>query len=60
MWAVIPSLKPWRGDTRRNPEPYYIGQGMSWAEYNQAQSAKATLERRGVACYVYLMEKESG
>jgi len=58
MWAVIPSLRPWRGDTRRNSQPYYIGQGMSWTEYNQARVAKQSLERRGIACHVYLLNKE--
>lgn len=58
MWAVLPLIKPWAGDIRRNHQPYYIGQGMGWLEYVQAQSAKLELERRGIPCYTYLMESD--
>jgi len=58
MWTVLPSIRHWRGDMRRNWQPYYIGQGMSWTEYNQARVAKQDLERRGIACHVYLLNKE--
>ena len=59
MWTVLPNLTPWRGDQRRNVQPYYIGQGVSWSELNQAQSCKAALECLGIACYVTAIEKES-
>jgi hypothetical protein len=52
MWQVLPLIMPHRGDMRRNYQPYYIGQGCSWSEYNQALSCKQTLTARGIACYV--------
>lgn len=24
-FCVVPDLRPWNGDLRRNPAPYYIG-----------------------------------
>lgn len=59
MWAVLPNLTPWRGDVRRNTQPYYIGQGMGWTEYNQARVAAHELRQRGIACYIDLLEKEA-
>lgn len=55
QWTVVPDLRPWRGDMRRNPAPYYIGAGMSLNELVFAQSVKRILESRGIACHVQLI-----
>lgn len=57
MWIVLPNLTPWRGDRRRNIQPYYIGQGLGWPEYNQACSCKAALNQLGINCYVTAVGK---
>lgn len=56
VWAVVPDLRPWRGDMRRNSQPYYYGKGMSGSELQFAQYVKRELQGRGVACYVELVE----
>lgn len=52
MWAVLPLLTPWRGDTRRNPAPYFLTGGFSGADFGFAQYVKNTLQARGIACFV--------
>ena len=56
MWTVLPLIAPWRGDTRRNPAPYYIGKGMGASEYLYAVYVKRRLENIGLQCYVDLIE----
>ena len=59
MWTVLPLLTPWRGDQRRNTQPYYIGQSLSMIEYEYALYVKRTLESRGIKCHVEAIKKES-
>jgi hypothetical protein len=56
MWAVLPLLTPWRGDVRRNSQPYYIGRNASITEYGFALYVKQVLESRGVKCHVEILE----
>jgi len=55
MWTVYPR----NATFGLNVQPYYIGQGMGWTEYNQARVALYTLQQRGIECFLYLTEKES-
>lgn len=54
-WAVIPSLAPWRGDKRRNPQPYFTAGGISWGSLALAQTAMRALQGRGVNCHLDLI-----
>ena len=55
QWAVLPLIKPYDGDMRRNLEPYVLTGGFSMANFNLAQWAKRILEKCGIACYVDML-----
>lgn len=59
MFAVLPLLKPWRGDMRRNPAPYVLTNGLTWSDLGLAQFAKRELELRGIACYVDVIDRKA-
>ena len=59
-WSVLPSIRHWRGDTRRNLGPYYIGKGSSGNELGFAQYVKRELTSRGLRCYVALVWEDTG
>jgi len=55
VWAILPLLSPHSGDLRRNAAPYVLTEGFSASCLNIANFAKRTLEARGVACFVDLI-----
>jgi len=55
QWAVVPDIRPWRGDTRRNGTPYVLTDSPFIDGYNLACYAKRELNKRGIACYVELI-----
>jgi len=55
QWAVLPLIKPYDGDMRRNLEPYVLAGGFSMSDYSIAVWAKRILEKRGIACYVDML-----
>lgn len=56
QWAVVPDIRPWRGDLRRDYTPYVLTGGMNAGCLNLANWAKRQLKERGIACYVELVE----
>ena len=59
-WCVLPRVAHWRGDTRRNLGPYYIGKGSSGSELGFVQYVKRELTNRGLFCYVALVWADTG
>lgn len=55
QWAVLPDLRPWRGDTRRNNAPYVLTDSPFIDGYNLARYAAHQLRKRGIACYVEMI-----
>ena len=55
QWAVLPDLRPWRGDTRRNRAPYVLTDSQFIDGYDLARYAAHQLRARGIACYVELI-----
>lgn len=51
IWAVIPSIAPWRGDSRRDATPYATFRG-GYDAMHQAQWAVRELRKRGLRCHV--------
>lgn len=56
QWAVVPDLRPWRGDQRRNRAPYVFSGGISLSCYGHMQSAARELRARGIPCYPELID----
>lgn len=56
VWAVVPDLRPWLDDMRRNSQPYFYGKSMSGTEMQFANYVKHELQKRGIRCYVDLVE----
>lgn len=56
QWAVIPDIRPWRGDLARDWSPYVLTGGISWSALHTAQSAAHILRRRGTPCYVEMID----
>lgn len=52
QWAVLPLIKPYDGDMRRNTSPYVLSGGVTMSDYSHAVWAKRELCNRGVNCYV--------
>lgn len=55
QWAVVPDIRHWHGDQRRNWSPYVLTGGMSYTCLNSAQWAAKVLRQRGIGCYVELI-----
>lgn len=55
QWAVVPDIRHWHGDMRRNWSPYVLTGSMSYSGLNHAQWAAEKLRRRGVGCFVELI-----
>lgn len=56
QWAVIPDLRPWHGDLRRDRSPYVLTGGISYGCLNAAQFAAHALRCKGVSCYVEMID----
>lgn len=55
QWAVVPDIRHWRGDQRRNHAPYMLTGGLSYGCLNWAQWAARELRARKIACYVEII-----
>lgn len=55
QWAVMPDIRPWRGDNRRNRAPYVLCGDMFIDSMGHAQQAARALRARGIPCYVELI-----
>lgn len=55
QWAVVPDIRHWRGDQRRDWSPYVFTGGMSYGCLNVAQWAADKLRKRGIGCYVEMI-----
>lgn len=55
-FCVVPDLRPWNGDLRRNPAPYYIGKGISYTEHGFCNYVCSILRGRGISCRVEIVE----
>lgn len=55
QWAVVPDIRPWHGDTRRNSAPYVLTDSPFIDGYNLARYAAQQLRKRGIACYVEML-----
>jgi hypothetical protein len=55
QWAVVPDIRYWNGDQRRNWAPYVLTGGFSLGHYGAAQSAARMLRAKGIACYPELV-----
>jgi len=60
QWAVIPDIRPWRGDQARDWTPYYFSGGISWACLHSAQFAAGKLRKIGIPCYVDMVLDTGG
>lgn len=56
QWAVVPDIRHWHGDPRRNRAPYVLTGGISLGCYGHAQSAARQLRAKGIACYPELLD----
>lgn len=56
QWALVPDIRPWRGDFRRDRTPYALSGGISLSCYGHMQTAARVLRSRGIACYIELLE----
>jgi hypothetical protein len=55
QWAVVPDIRYWRGDLRRDWSPYVLTGGISGSCLNVAQWAAGMLRKRGIDCYVEMI-----
>ena len=58
MFAVSPLLTPWRGDQRRNPDPYFIAESLSGASLDYCNHVARILRSRGIRCFVEVVSKD--
>lgn len=58
QWGVVPSIRHWNGDPRRNWTPYFYVGKMSWDGLFLAQHAAQELRKRGIACHIEMIEGE--
>lgn len=57
MFAIVPSLAPWRGDMRRDAAPYLVTLGTSYGDLNIANMAMRILNKRGIYCHMEVLTK---
>ena len=55
-FTIDPLLTPWRGDTRRNRQPYVT---LLNTTYEHALWVKHELDKRGIICSIDIHDKKS-
>ena len=56
VYAIVPSIKHWSGDQRRDNRPYMTTLGISYGDLNVANMAMRELNRRGIKCHLEIVE----
>lgn len=56
VWAVVPDIRPWRGDRRRDRSPYFFAPSFSGSSMNFCNYVARELRGKGIACYVELID----
>lgn len=52
VWAVLPDIRHWRGDLRRDYSPYFYAWSHSMQSLRYCQYVAAKLRARGISCFV--------
>ena len=55
VWGVVPDIRPWRGDLRRNRSAYFLSPSMSGDNLSYCNWVASILRKRGIACFVDLV-----
>lgn len=58
QFAVMPDIRHWHGDLRRDWSPYFVTGGLSYACLNTAQWGAMHLRKRGISCYLEVIAND--